>query len=225
MWLCHFIKFVKKIPGFSHLHLNDQTTLVKEKWQTIWLLSSYRGRFEAEAGTNPGNANSPRHYNEEKIVFGTRYADLSELVNLAITLCLPSLLRGFDSRAPSWYKRLQALEISLSEMILMMMICLSCPETCGHLERKSQVGRLHWLMRQALSKHMDKLRVGNTESFPKVLSAIQNINSDIGQSILAFSIDQVMDCEQTGVGLDIPLLTEVMSRSRGHGPAVSGHSS
>ncbi|RUS80153.1 hypothetical protein EGW08_012076, partial [Elysia chlorotica] len=190
MWLCHFIKFVRRVPGFSRLDISDQTTLVKSRWREVWLISSYRDRCQAENKVT-GNAGS-EHYNEEKVIYGPKYAELSQ----------------------RWQHRLKDLDVSQEELVLIMMVCLTCPDSC-HLHRTSQVSRLHWLMRQALCKHIDKMRVGDAYAFPKVLSAALSVKADIGESLLAFNVQQVLDSRGQCAALERPLLAEMLRDGRG----------
>ncbi|CAL1527941.1 unnamed protein product [Lymnaea stagnalis] len=177
-WMLHFVKFVKRIPGFNLLHLNDQTSLVRSTWHEIWLLGAHRGfNSEIKVTSNPYVASSPNgttspngtsspkgtvlHYDEIKMVFGQVYADVSFKLS----------------------NQLKKLKVTPDEIVLIQMMCLTYPE--GHrLENPDQVRSLHWLMTQCLMRDLENTHPENPGVFSEIVACLVELRDALHKSLL-----------------------------------------
>ncbi|XP_076450705.1 retinoic acid receptor gamma-like isoform X2 [Babylonia areolata] len=146
-WIRGYISFAKKLPGFRDLSLNDQANLVKYARIEFWFLGSFPG-YNAELGVAvmPNGRCFTRR--EMCNVWRNKYIDVS-----------------FDLS-----QKLQKLQVSAEEMIIIKAICLMAGDRCS-FEDPDKVSKIQWRMIRCL-QYLLKKRLSTHSEFVSIFSKV-----------------------------------------------------
>ena len=134
-----FVHFAKGIPGFRHLPLGDQASLLKASRAELWFLGVYKG-FVYEYQTYVTPSAACLHLNEDAPTLGSELAQLE-----------------YDM-ARKMKRRLQPL--TREEIVLLKGICLTSSDRCDALTEREKVEDIHWKLICALITSLRKNHAG-----------------------------------------------------------------
>ncbi|RUS77890.1 hypothetical protein EGW08_014321, partial [Elysia chlorotica] len=147
-WLRSFITYAKLVPGFKHLPITDQASLVRNSWFEFWFLGAYRG-FNSDLKVVTYPIGHCLHMSQVRSIFGEAYCSVT--FHLA--------------------KRMKTLRLSAQEMVLMKTVCLLSPDRCELVDRDA-VEKIYWAMVSALLHVLKKNRPQDRMAFPRVVGKI-----------------------------------------------------
>nr|KAG5700452.1 hypothetical protein BaRGS_010365 [Batillaria attramentaria] len=121
-----YVTFGKGVPGFSTLSLTDQANLLKLARCEVWFLSAYKGFFSHLQIFYAPNRDC-RHKSDLERLLGKDYTETAfRLAN-----------------------RLQALELTVEEVIVLKAVCLTFADRCP-MEDAGRVEDVQWTMLRCL---------------------------------------------------------------------------